>query len=140
MNFPKLNIAHTHKLEDFATISLLLPYLKTSQYSATDFNVLLVKAFRNLVSGKDEELMNAYAHFHKMVEQQQSVVRHITLAVVQQLERKTTTMNTDVSTLLATTKCTDRNTEDLVASVERMHECLEGKVLSGPILSFGRLR
>ncbi|KAL8773445.1 MAG: hypothetical protein Q9209_001548 [Squamulea sp. 1 TL-2023] len=42
-----------------------------------------VKAFRNLGSGEDDELINAYAYFHKMVEQEGGAVRNATLAGVE---------------------------------------------------------
>jgi hypothetical protein len=64
--------------------------------------VPLVKAFRNLVSGEDDELTAAYAHFHKMVEQEQGAVRNATLAAIEQVKKETSSMRTDVSVVLAT--------------------------------------
>lgn len=94
-------------------------------------SVHLVKAFRNLVSGEDDELTAAYAHFHKMVEQEQAVVGNATLAVVEQVERKTSAMNADIGVVSATTKRTDGNTETLVAVTGRIYGCLESKIVSG---------
>ena len=74
--------------------------------SATDINVPSVKAFRNLVSGEDDELSTAYAHFHKMVEQEQGAVRNATLSTVGQIQ--------------AVTGRTDLNTKILMARIESM--------------------
>lgn len=90
-----------------------------------------MKAFRNLVSGEDDELTNAYAHFHKMVEQEQSVVGNATLAVVEQVGKKTSAMNADIRVVSATTKRIDGNIETLMAVTGRIHGCLESKTVSG---------
>lgn len=90
-----------------------------------------MKAFRNLVSGEDDELTTAYAHFHKMVEQEQRVVGNATLAVVEQVEKKTSAMNADIRVVSATTKRTDGKTETLMAVTGRIHGCLESKTVSG---------
>lgn len=94
-------------------------------------SIFLVKAFRNLVSGEDDELTSAYAHFHKMVEQEQGAIRNATLAAVEQLKKETSAMHTDVKVGLATTKRTDGNTKTLMASTGRMHKYLESKTVSG---------
>ena len=90
-----------------------------------------MKAFRNLVSGEDDELTTAYAHFHKMVEQEQGVVRNATLAVAEQVETKTSAVNAHIKVVSATTKRTEGNTETLMAVTGRIHGCLEGKNDSG---------
>ena len=89
-----------------------------------------MKAFRNLVSGEDDELTTAYSHFHKMVEQEQGAIRNATLAAVEQLKTKTSAMHTDVRIGLATTKRTDGNTKTLMASTGRIHGYLESKTVS----------
>ena len=86
-----------------------------------------MKAFRNLVSGNDEDLSDAYKNFHKMVDQEQRVVEYLTLAAVEQQEKKTSAMHADVRIVLARTKRTQGNTETLIASTGRMHESLESK-------------
>ena len=96
-----------------------------------------MKAFRSLVSGNDEDLTDAYKNFHKMVEQEQSIVEYLTLATVEQQERRTSAMYADVRIVLARTKRTYGNTETLMASTGRMHECLESKNVFGPILFRG---
>ena len=116
---------------------LLLFYLKSSKFSATDTNVPLVKAFRTLVSGKDEDLIEAYTHFNKMIEEERRVVEYLTLAAVEQQEKETSAMHAGVRIILATTKRTDGNTETLMTGTGRMHECLESKNVSGPILFCG---
>jgi hypothetical protein len=88
-------------------------------------NVSLVKAFRNLVSGEDDELSVAYARFHKMVEQEQGAVRNATLAAVRQLQNESTAIHAVVREGLAVTERTDLNTKTLVASTERLHRFLE---------------
>lgn len=90
-----------------------------------------MKACRNLVSGKDDELTTAYAHFHKMVEQEQGVVRNATLAVVEQVETNTSAVNADIRVVSATTKRTEGNTETLMAVTGRIHGCLDSKNDSG---------
>ncbi len=110
---------------------LVLLYSKSSKRAATNVNVLLVKAFRNLVSGEDDELNAAYAYFHKMVEQEQGAVRNATLAAVEQLKKKNSAMHTDVGVVLATTKRTEGNTETLMASTGGIHKHLESKTVSG---------
>lgn len=44
-----------------------------------------MKAFRNLISGEDDELTTAYSHFHKMVDQEGRMLANVTLISVQQL-------------------------------------------------------
>ncbi len=90
-----------------------------------------MKAFRNLVSGEDDELTTAYAHFHKMVEQEQGAVSNATLAAAEQLRKETSAMHTEVSVGLATAERTEGNTKTLMASTGRMHKCLESKTVSG---------
>jgi len=93
-------------------------------------SVFLVKAFRNLVSEKDDELIIVYAHFHKMIKQEQDAVRNATLIAIEQVKKKTNSMHTDVSVVLATTKCMKMNIETLMTSTERMHIYLESKTVS----------
>lgn len=114
-------------------------YSKSSNHSATDMSVFLVKAFWNLVFEKHDELIVVYAHFYKMVEQEQDAVRNATLIVIEQVKKKTSSMHTDVSVVLATTKCTKTNIETLMTSTERMHIYLESKTVSDHFL-FWRLR
>lgn len=90
-----------------------------------------MKACRNLVSGTDDELTTAYAHFHKMVEQEQGVVRNATLAVVEQVETNTSAVNANIRVVSATTKRIEGNTETLMAVTGRIHGCLESKNDSG---------
>lgn len=90
-----------------------------------------MKAFRSLVSGGDDEITTAYAHFHKMVEQEQGVVGNANLAVVEQVEKKTSAMNADIRLVSATMKRTQGNTETLIAVTGRIHGCLESKNVSG---------
>ena len=116
---------------------LLLFYLKSSKFSGTDTNVPLVKAFRTLVIGKDEDLIEAYAHFNKMIEEERRVVEYLTLAALEQQEKETSAMHAGVRIILATTKRTDGNTETLMTGTGRMHEYLESKNVSGPILFCG---
>lgn len=102
-------------------------------------SVFLVKAFRNLVSEEDDELIAAYAHFHKMVEQEQDAVRNATLIAIEQVKKETSSIRTDVSVVLATTKRTEADIETLMASTGRMHIYLESKTVSDHF-SFWRLR
>ncbi|KAI4146689.1 MAG: hypothetical protein L6R39_003369 [Caloplaca ligustica] len=87
----------------------------------------LVKSFRSLVSGEDDDLKNAYADFHKMVAQEEGAVRNATLASVVQLRRKTNSVQAGVDTVLTTTTQTDRNTRALMGSTGRIYEHLEGR-------------
>ena len=93
-----------------------------------------MKAFRNLVSGEDDELTTAYAQFHKTIEQEAGAVRNVTLAAVEELKQKTSDMHADVMVGLATTKRTDENTKTLMASTGRMQQYLEGKNPFRPFL------
>jgi len=87
-----------------------------------------VKAFRNLVSGEDDELSAAYAHFHKMVEQEQGAVRNATLAAVGKLQSGSADIRAIVQEDLSITKCTDLNTKSLMASTERLRRDLESMI------------
>ena len=89
----------------------------------------LVKAFRNLVSGEDDDLSTAYAHFHKMVEQEQGAVRNATLAAVGQLQKEFTAIHAVVREGLAVTERTDLNTKIRMASTERLDRYLESMVI-----------
>ena len=81
-----------------------------------------MKAFRNLVSGEDDELTAAYAHFYKMVEREQGAVRNATLAGVEQLKK-------DVKGGFAITERTSQTTRTLVASTQRMHDYFKSKIV-----------
>ncbi|KAF4627731.1 hypothetical protein G7Y89_g10420 [Cudoniella acicularis] len=87
----------------------------------------IVKAFRNLVSGEDDELSAAYAHFHKMVEQERGTVGNATLAAVGQLQQESNAIHTVVREGLAMTRQTDLNTKTLIASSEHLNKYLESK-------------
>lgn len=71
----------------------------------------------------------AYAHFHKMVEQEHGVVRNVTLVAVGQLKEGHAAIHADIQENLAITERTDKNTQDLVASTSQLHRTLEGKTL-----------
>lgn len=71
-----------------------------------------MKAFRNLVSGEDDELALAYTHFHKMVTHEQGVVRNAALAGVNQLRKET-----------------DHNSKIVLASTEGVHRHLESMIV-----------
>lgn len=89
-----------------------------------------MKAFKNLVSGEDEELKKAYAHFHKMVENQAWAVRNTTLGRIEQLRKQTGTLQVDIASALATTKLTHENTKIMVARNQRIDEGLESRPIT----------
>lgn len=122
---------HTFRCHFLLSFLFFSNGLKSSKYSATDIGVPLGKAFRNLVFGEDQKLTDAYAQFHKMVEQEQGVVRNMTLAGVEQIHQKTSVIQIDVKAALAITERTDGNTKTLIASTDQAHRYLEGKILSG---------
>ena len=84
----------------------------------------LVKAFRTLVSGEDDELSAAYVHFHKMVDQEHGAVRNATLAVVGQLQKESTIIRTDVLENLALAGRTDVTVQSILANTEHLHKLL----------------
>jgi hypothetical protein len=92
-----------------------------------------VKAFRNLVSGDDDELCAAHANFHKMVEQEQGAVRNATLAAVGQLQKGSTAIHAVVQEGLAMTERTDLNTKSLMASTEQLRSYQESMIFSDSI-------
>ncbi|KAL9033006.1 MAG: hypothetical protein Q9180_006179 [Flavoplaca navasiana] len=67
----------------------------------------IVKAFRNLGTGEDDELTAAYTYFHKMVEQEAGAVRNATLAGVEQLKLRAGDIYSDVQQGLATMDITN---------------------------------
>jgi hypothetical protein len=91
---------------------------------------ILVKAFRNLVSGEDAELSAAYAHFHKMIDQEEGMVRNATLAAVSKLQDESTVTLADVRETLFLTTRTDMNTQRLMTCTDSLHRQLDSKVLS----------
>jgi len=97
--------------------------------SATDTNISSVKAFRNLVSGDDDKLSDAYKRFHKMVEQEQGAVRNATLVAVGQLQKETTAIQVGMRESLAITERIDLNAETLMASTERLQTYLERTII-----------
>ena len=101
----------------------------SNRRSSIDINVFPVKAFRNLVSGEDDELSAAYAHFHKMVEQEQGAVRNATLAAVGQLQRESTATHAVMREGFVMTERTDLNTKILIASTERLTKSLESMIV-----------
>jgi len=88
-----------------------------------------VKAFRNLISGEDDELSTAYAHFHKMVEQEHGAVRNATLAAVRQLQKESTAMHAIVRENLAMTERTGLDTKTLAASTDHLQQILESMTI-----------
>jgi hypothetical protein len=128
MTLPEKDVVHTHVFEGFSCC-LKEHFSDSNKHSATDINVSSVKAFRNLVSGEDDELSAAYAHFHRMVEQEQGAVRNATLAAVGQLQKESTAIQAVVREGLAITGRTDLNTKTLMASAERWHKYLESMIV-----------
>lgn len=89
----------------------------------------LVKAFRNLISGEDDELSAAYAHFHKMIEQEHGTVRNATLAAVGQLQKESNAIHATVRENLAMTERTGLDATTLVASTAHLQQILESMVI-----------
>ncbi|TGO07453.1 hypothetical protein BTUL_0275g00150 [Botrytis tulipae] len=87
----------------------------------------IVKAFRNLISGEDNELSAAYTHFHKMIEQEQGAVRNATLAAVGQLQKESTVIHAIVRENLAMTERTGLDAKTLVASTGHLQQILENR-------------
>ncbi|KAL8919594.1 MAG: hypothetical protein Q9172_004922 [Xanthocarpia lactea] len=83
---------------------------------------VVVKAFRNLVSGEDDELTTAYAYFHKTVEQECGAVRNATLAGVEQIKVQAMDLHSDVRHGLATMDINNENTRALIKSWEAIVE------------------
>lgn len=102
--------------------------LTVGKYTCPTANHRLVKVLRNLGSGEDDEPKTAYAHFHKMVEQEAGAVRNAILAGVEQVKVIITEMLSDLeqglATLqvqnLATLKINDLNTKRLMTTTESM--------------------
>ena len=89
-----------------------------------------MKAFRNLVSGEDDELTTAYAYFHKTVEQEGGAVRNATLAGVQQMQVQAMDIHSDVRHGLATMDINNENTRALINSTGRIDDYVERKILT----------
>jgi hypothetical protein len=92
--------------------------------------VSLVKAFRNLTSGEDDELATAYAHFHKMVQHEEGAIRNVTLAGVARLQKESTVIYADVREGLDIAGRTESNTQTLITRTERLQEYLESTVVA----------
>jgi hypothetical protein len=84
--------------------------LESSKHLAIDIYILLEKGLRNLVAGEDNELVAAYAHFHKMVDQENYAVANATLAGVEQLK-------SGVKMVSAVADRTVQNTETIIESM-----------------------
>lgn len=91
----------------------------------TDTNNALVKAFRNIGSGEDDELTAAYAYFHKMVEQEHSAVTNATLAGVELLKLRAVNIHSDVRHGLAAMDINNENTKALIRKTGRMDDYLK---------------
>ncbi|KAL8949471.1 MAG: hypothetical protein Q9222_004419 [Ikaeria aurantiellina] len=74
----------------------------------------IVKAFKNLALGEDSELTTAYAHFHKMIEQEEGAVRNATLAGVEQVKQQNMAMHTDLQKGFITLKVDGEITRDML--------------------------
>ncbi|KAL8860761.1 MAG: hypothetical protein Q9178_002791 [Gyalolechia marmorata] len=85
----------------------------------------LVKAFRNLVSGEDDELTTAYAYFHKTVEQEGGAVRNITMAGVEQLKVKVMDIHSDIRHGLVNMDINNENTRALINSTGRIDDYMK---------------
>jgi len=102
-------------------------FSNSNQHSATDINVSLVKAFRNLVSGEDNGLSAAYGLFYKIVEEEQGAVRNATLAAVEQLQRGIHCYIYSCARRLAI----DLYTKTIIVSTERLQRCLDVRITAG---------
>lgn len=86
-----------------------------------------MKAFRNLISGEDEELATAYKTFHKMIDQERAAIGKATLLSVQQINNDTVAMRTDIGAALAATQRVEGQTESLMASTGQARNALESR-------------
>lgn len=100
-----------------------------SDYPAADEYVFSVVVFRSLVSGEDDELKAAYDHFHKMVQQEQGIVRNAILAGVEQLKLDVGVARTDVRGGLTMTQRIDRDTKTILADTAKIHRSMESKIV-----------
>ncbi len=57
-----------------------------------------VKAFRNL-AGEDDELVTAYARFHKMVERERVIVEYGILSGVEKLSKDNKALHTNIKVI-----------------------------------------
>ena len=99
----------------------------TTEHIAIDIRTLLVKGFRNLVAGEDDELATAYSHFHKMVDQENSAVRMAILTGVEQLKQEGSATNADVKGGLVVAERIEQNTKTVMNSTGRVDQYLESK-------------
>jgi hypothetical protein len=114
---PELTIALARVLTSVLILcGISAKYIKTKR---------LVKAVQNLVTGEDDELSAAYAHFHKMVDQETGAVRNATLAGVEQLKKDGTATHADVKLGLVIANRNEQNTETIMITTSRMDENLE---------------
>ncbi|TAQ84511.1 hypothetical protein B7494_g7175 [Chlorociboria aeruginascens] len=116
---PELEVALTEVLTSVLVLcAICAKYIKMKR---------IVKAFRNLISGEDDELSAAYTHFHKMVEQEHGAVRNATLAAVGQLQKESTSIHAVVQENLAITERTDLNMQSLMAGTEQLRSYQESR-------------
>lgn len=99
-----------------------------------------VKAFKNLVSGEDDELSKAYEHFHKMIAQEEGAVRNATLAAVIQLQKGSTSVHTAMREGFAVTDRIDLNTKALLVGTEHVQTYLASMIIFQSCPRFRYLR
>ncbi|MCJ1307667.1 hypothetical protein MMC25_001315 [Agyrium rufum] len=90
----------------------------------------LVKTFRTLISGEDDDLKTAYETFHKMVEREQGIVRNATLASVEQMRHNAGTMQADVREGLVITESIVLSTKSIMARTQMLHTNLENQEIN----------
>lgn len=93
--------------------------------AVADGKVSTVKTLRTLFSGEDSELSAAYAHFRKMVDQEQGVVRNATMVAVGQIQKDSSSIGTVVQENLALAGRTDLNVQSIMITTDRVHKVLE---------------
>ncbi|KAL8716183.1 MAG: hypothetical protein Q9220_000088 [cf. Caloplaca sp. 1 TL-2023] len=117
---PELQKAVVEVLASVLVLSgISAKYIKTNR---------IVKAFKHLASGEDSELTTAYAHFHKMVEQEAGAVRNATLAGVEQVKQQNTAMHTDLQKGFITLKVDGEITRDMLVDTAYLGKRLKRMV------------
>ena len=87
-----------------------------------------VKAFRNLISGEDDELAAAYTHSHETVTQEDGAVRNATLVAVGNLQRESAAVCADVRANVVASERVDQSLKDLLTSTDQSRKLSESKL------------
>ena len=89
--------------------------------------VYLVKIFRNLFSGEDDDLAVAYRDFHRAVDHGKSIIQYLLLRSVEQVRESTSELHNEMSVSIAMRGRTNRDINILLGDTGFLRHYLSSR-------------